>query len=104
MDEEVLNALIKRAKGYTYNEVQEEYSVDDNGEISLTKRKVMEKYCPPDSAALKTYLDMCQDDDITHFSDEELIEARDRLLKEYCDELLSSGYDIKNVEANNDTK
>ncbi len=98
MDEEILNALIKRAKGYTYNEVQEEYSVDESGEIALTKRKVMEKYCPPDSTALKTYLDICGDDDISSFSDEELIKERDRLLKMYCEQQLKGGVNIKTLE------
>ena len=56
MDEEILSGLLKRAKGYSYKEVQEEYAVKEDGEIALTKRKVTEKYCPPDSGALKTYM------------------------------------------------
>ena len=53
MDKELLSGLLKKAKGYSYKEVQEEYSVKEDGEIALTKRKVTEKYCPPDSGALK---------------------------------------------------
>ncbi len=82
MDEELINALIKRAKGYSFSEVQEEYSVTDGGEITLTKRKVSEKYCPPDAAALKTYMEICKDKDISEMSDEELEREKHRLLCE----------------------
>lgn len=82
MDEELINALIKRAKGYSFSEVQEEYSVTDSGEIALTKRKVSEKYCPPDAAALKTYMEICKDGEISEMSDEELEREKHRLLCE----------------------
>ena len=82
MDEEILNALLKRAKGYSYKEVQEEYAVKDDGEIALTKRKVLEKYCPPDSGALKTYIELSGDTDVSELSDEELEQEKMRLLKE----------------------
>ncbi|MDE5600976.1 MAG: hypothetical protein K2J16_00575 [Clostridia bacterium] len=82
MDEEILNALLKRAKGYSYKEVQEEYAVKDDGEIALTKRKVLEKYCPPDSSALKTYMELNGDKDVSELSDEELEKEKMRLLKE----------------------
>lgn len=82
MDEELINALIKRAKGYSFSEVQEEYSVTDGGEIALTKRKVSEKYCPPDAAALKTYMEICKDGEISEMSDEELEREKHRLLCE----------------------
>lgn len=82
MDEELINALIKRAKGYSFSEVQEEYSVTDGGEIALTKRKVSEKYCPPDAAALKTYMEICKDKEISEMSDEELEREKHRLLCE----------------------
>lgn len=82
MDEELINALIKRAKGYSFSEVQEEYSVTDSGEIALMKRKVSEKYCPPDAAALKTYMEICKDGEISEMSDEELEREKHRLLCE----------------------
>ena len=72
MDEELINALKKRAKGYSFSEVQEEYSVSDDGQMSLTKRKVSEKYCPPDTAALKTYMEICRDEELSKMSDEQL--------------------------------
>lgn len=80
MDEEILSGLLKRAKGYSYKEVQEEYSVKEDGEIALTKRKVTKKYCPPDSGALKTYIELNGERRIEDYSDEELKAERARLL------------------------
>lgn len=80
MDDEILSGLLKRAKGYSYKEVQEEYSVKEDGEIALTKRKVTKKYCPPDSGAIKTYIELSSDRDIADYSDEELESERIRLL------------------------
>ena len=80
MDEEILSGLLKRAKGYSYKEVQEEYAVKEDGEIALTKRKVTEKYCPPDSGALKTYMELNGERNIEEYSDEELEAERQRLL------------------------
>ncbi|MCM1306465.1 MAG: hypothetical protein NC037_01170 [Bacteroides sp.] len=82
MDEEILKGLLKRAKGYSYKEVQEEYAVKDDGEIALTKRKVTEKYCPPDSGALKTYMELNGERSLEEYSDEELEKERRRLLAE----------------------
>ena len=82
MDEEILSGLLKRAKGYSYKEVQEEYAVKEDGEIALTKRKVTEKYCPPDSGALKTYMELNGDRNIEEYTDEELEAERQRLLAE----------------------
>lgn len=45
-DIEVENALYKRATGYSYDEVKEEYEVG-----ILTKRTVTKKFIPPDTGA-----------------------------------------------------
>lgn len=82
MDDEILRSLIKRAKGYSYNEVQEEFKVNEDGELSLVKRKVCEKHCPPDSAALKTYLELTPQTSVADMSDSELERERTRLLRE----------------------
>lgn len=83
MEEDLIKSLLKRAKGYRYNEVQEEYSVKEDGEIALTKRKVVKKYCPPDSTALKTYMEMCgEKNDLSEYTDEQLKEEKNRLLKQ----------------------
>lgn len=86
MDEGIVSALLKRAKGYKYDEVQEEYVVREDGEIVLSKRKIAEKYCPPDSTALKTYLELCKDRDVQDFTDEELEIERNKLLAQLARE------------------
>ena len=78
--------MLKKAKGYSYKEVQEEYSVKEDGEIALTKRKVTEKYCPPDSGALKAYIELNGERKVEDFTDEELERERDRLLAALKDE------------------
>ncbi len=82
MDEELIKNLLKKATGYTYDEISEEYSVDDAGQIVLSKRKVTTKYCPPDATALKTYLELIGDKDLCALSDEELKKEKNRLLLE----------------------
>ncbi len=82
MDDEILKGLLKRAMGYTYDEVQEEYQAREDGELVLTKRKVMEKYCPPDSSAIKTYMELCAEKDFEEYSDEELEQEKRRLLEQ----------------------
>lgn len=76
-------ALMKKAFGYTFNEVTEEYSTNENGDSVLTKKKVTKKFNPPDVTALKILLEQSQlfDDEISKMSDEQLIAERDRLLK-----------------------
>ena len=93
MDEEILRSLLKRAKGYNYNEVQEEFAVGEDGKLELVKRKVLEKYCPPDSAALKTYLELNPDPSLAEMSDEALEQEKQRLLGELrsLDEASRSG-------------
>ncbi len=87
MEEDLMKSLLKRAKGYRYNEVQEEYSVKEDGEIALTKRKVVKKYCPPDSTAFKTYMYMCgEKTDLSEYTDEQLKEEKNRLLKQLLKE------------------
>lgn len=76
-------ALMKKAFGYTFNEVTEEYSTNENGDSVLTKKKVTKKFNPPDVTALKILLEQSKlfDDEILKMSDEQLIAERDRLLK-----------------------
>lgn len=76
-------ALMKKAFGYTFNEVTEEYSTNENGDSVLTKKKVTKKFNPPDVTALKILLEQSQlfDDEISKMTDEQLIAERDRLLK-----------------------
>ena len=76
------NALLKRALGYTCEEVVEEYGHTDDG-FSLTKKKVTKKHVPPDLAAIKAYIEMeGSEDDFSSMSVAELKEERKRLLAE----------------------
>ena len=80
MDEQIVKALLKKAIGYTYDEVQEEYTIDENGDSVLVKRKIVKKYQPPDSIALKTYLELGLEKSYEEMSDEELQTEKARLL------------------------
>lgn len=86
MDEEIVKSIIKRAKGYRYKEVQEEYSYEEGGKPVLTKRKVASKYCPPDANALRVYMDITSNDSVEGMSDEELEKERDRLIEKFARE------------------
>lgn len=46
VDREIENAMYKRAMGYEYDEITEEYEMG-----FLTKRKVVRKHVPPDTGA-----------------------------------------------------
>lgn len=83
MEDKLKKALMKKAFGYTFNEVTEEYSTNENGDSVLTKKKVTKKFNPPDVTALKILLEQSQlfDDKISKMTDEQLIAERDRLLK-----------------------
>ena len=68
-DDVYVDALKKKAEGFTATEISEEYSSDGDGNLVLVKRKVNSKYYPPDTAAIKSVLDM---DILETLSDEEL--------------------------------
>jgi hypothetical protein len=72
-------ALIKKALGYDYKEVVEEYVSSDEGEIKLTKKKVTKKNVPPDITAIKLLLEDMPN--ISSMTDEELLKEKERLLK-----------------------
>ncbi len=52
----------------------------------LVKKKVTTKYNPPDSGALKTYLDLVGNQSFEEMSDEELKREKLRLLQELQEE------------------
>jgi 5-bromo-4-chloroindolyl phosphate hydrolysis protein len=67
-------SLLKKAFGYNYKEVIEEYSVDDDGQ-RLTKKKVTTKNVPPDISAVKFLLEelnVSSCADLTTLTDDEL--------------------------------
>ncbi len=82
-EEEIKQALLKKALGYESDEVIEEYSADENGKPILTKRKITKKFNPPDIAALRFLLEKNElaDDEISKMTDEQLMREKERLLK-----------------------
>ena len=83
IDEEIRQALLKRAVGYESDEIVEEYSTDENGNSFLSKRKITKKYNPPDVSALKFLLEQSAvyDEEISKMTDEQLLKEKERLLK-----------------------
>lgn len=80
MDDKLKKALLKKAKGYTANEVQEEYAAAKDGKLELVKKKITKKYYPPDGAALKSYLELETGGCLSSLTDEELEKEKARLL------------------------
>lgn len=92
MQQEIIDVLLKKAKGYTYDEQQDEYTVREDGEMVLIRRKIAKKYSLPDSGALRMYLDICGEREIETYTDEELFNARESLRKEFF-EYMKEEYD-----------
>lgn len=61
-------------------EVTEEYAEVD-GELRLLKRKKTKKDIPPDLKTVQLLLESCEERDISLFSDEELEEEKQKILK-----------------------
>ena len=84
MDEEdkIKRALLKKALGYNANEVVEEYTCDEEGELKLSKKKVTKKHFSPDISAVKVLFEKyykTYEDEVLAMSDEKLLEERDEL-------------------------
>ena len=76
-EQEIKEAIIKVALGYSLEEVTEEYGVED-GELKLVKRKETKKDIPPDLKAVKLLM---EDRDYSVLSDEELEQEKQKLLQ-----------------------
>ena len=76
-ERELSEALLNLAKGYTIEEVVEEYAEVD-GEMRLTKRKETRRDIPPDIKAVQMLLD--SGTDVSGLTDEQLEEEKARLL------------------------
>jgi len=77
VDEELKEALLKRALGYDSDEIVEEYGFSE-GEAVLVKRKVTKKQVPPDIQAAKILLE--DEPELSTLSDDELENEKRRLL------------------------
>ena len=81
-NEKLAKSLLKKAMGYTVNEVVEEY-VQEDDELKLVKKKITTKHIPPDINAARALLDRCYtDDDLRDMTDEELDSLRESLIEE----------------------
>ena len=76
-DSQLSKALMSLAKGYTIEEVVEEYAEVD-GQMRLTKRKETRRDIPPDIKAVQMLLE--GGEDISGLTDEQLEEEKARLL------------------------
>ena len=78
-EQDIKQALLKKAVGYDTKEVVEEFALADEGEVKLTKRKVTIKSVPPDITALKLLMDETVKP-ISQMTDEQLEQEKQRLL------------------------
>ena len=81
-EQDIKEAIMKVALGYSLAEVTEEYGVED-GQLKLVKRKETKKDIPPDLKAVKLLLD---DKDYSVLSDEELEAEKQKLLSQLKEE------------------
>lgn len=73
--------LLKKAKGYAYKEITDEYVVVD-GKKQLVKSKVVTKRMQPDVNAIKALITLSDDSfDVTKMTDEQLQVEKLRLIK-----------------------
>lgn len=82
-EDKIKKALLKKALGYSADEVVEEYSCDD-GKMKLSKKKVTKKHYSPDISAVKVLLERyykTYEDKVLAMSDEELLLEQERLKK-----------------------
>ncbi len=83
-EEKIKKALLKKALGYNADEVIEEYSFDEEGQIKLSKKKVTKKHYSPDISAMKVLFEKyykTYEEQILEMSDEQLILEKQRLEK-----------------------
>ena len=78
IDGDINSALLKKALGFDAKEIVEEYALDSEGEVKLSKKKVTTKCVPPDVSALKMLMDLAAP--LTSYTDEELEAEKRRLL------------------------
>lgn len=79
LDDQLKEALIKKATGYTVKESVMEYGMEE-GEEKLLKKKVSTKYYPPDLSAINILLNEKQVD-IQSLTDDELELEKEKIIK-----------------------
>jgi len=76
--DDLRSALIKKALGYDYKEVVEEYVSGEEGEVKLAKKKVTKKNVPPDITAIKLLLE--NQPNVSSMTDEQFEMEKERLI------------------------
>ena len=72
----------RRAVGYDFTEVTEEYGENKDGELTVLKKKVVTKNLPPDVSALKLLIDIeGEETDVMKMTTEELLIEKEKILK-----------------------
>ena len=90
-EDKIKQALLKKALGYSASETVEEFSIDEEGNKKLSKKKVTKKHFSPDISAVKVLLERyykTYEERVLSMSDEQLQEEKSRLeeiLKGECD-------------------
>ena len=79
-------ALMKKALGYVTSEQVCEYSIGEDGEQILCKKKVTKKQVSPDLAALKLLLEQKGETNFAALSDEQLFAEREKILQQIKEE------------------
>lgn len=85
MKEDLIKALLKKAKGYEAKEVVDEFVMDDGNRPILNKRKVTYKEVPPDINAVKAIAELTLEKDYKDYTPDELVKEKTRLLRELKD-------------------
>ena len=85
MQDDIRNAVLKVALGFSVEEVTEE-----DGELKLVKRKETRKDVPPDLRAVRLLMEGTE---VSELSDEELMAEKERLLRE----LAKTGADREDI-------
>ena len=78
IDGDINSALLKKALGFDAKEIVEEYALNSEGEVKLSKKKVTTKCVPPDVSALKMIMEL--NAPLSAYTDEELEKEKERLL------------------------
>lgn len=81
-NDKLTKTLLKKAMGYSVDEIVEEY-VNDENELKLVKKKITKKHIPPDINAAKALLEKSNEmnlEKIKSLSNEELQKLREKVL------------------------
>ena len=81
-NEKLAKSLLKKAMGYTVDEVVEEYVQEEDG-LKLVKKKITTKHIPPDINAARALLERCftEEDELKNMTDDELEAFRMELIE-----------------------